>query len=223
MGCLGSFVAVGGPEGRNVLAEKEKGNVDDRVTAGLFVQVCLRIRALAKLGVELFPLDMTCCPPCSFKVTLRAQQAHGAERLLRGWWSLNTQCSIHSELGVRHIWPLLSLSLPLLFSSFPFLSTAWALDVVASWNAASPLAPSFLYRFRLSIERCKSSTPHTFGRCWRQIMWLSLSRRMLLLTAHGARTLNVWWTCHFVRASCCCRPDSLLGGGLLQFRALLVV
>ena len=46
VGCLGSFVSVGGPEGRNVVAEKEKGNVDDCVTAGLLVQVCLRIRAL---------------------------------------------------------------------------------------------------------------------------------------------------------------------------------
>ena len=44
------------------MAEKEKGDVDDRVTAGLLVQVCLRIRALAKLGVKFLPLDMTCCP-----------------------------------------------------------------------------------------------------------------------------------------------------------------
>ena len=34
MGCLGSFVSVGGPEGRNVMVEKEKGIVGDRVAAG---------------------------------------------------------------------------------------------------------------------------------------------------------------------------------------------
>ena len=63
MGCLGSFVSVGGPEGRNVVVEKEKGNVGDRVAAGWLVQVCPWIRALAKHGVKLLPLDFLVASP----------------------------------------------------------------------------------------------------------------------------------------------------------------
>ena len=48
---------------------------------------------------------------------------------------MNAQCSMYSVLGSY---------------------------VVASWNAASPSAPSFLHRFRLSSERFKSSTAHIF-------------------------------------------------------------
>ena len=60
-----------------------------------------------KLGVKLLPLAMTSCFLHSFKCNFRIQQAHGAERLLHGWWSLNAQCYIYSVLGVLHDWPLL--------------------------------------------------------------------------------------------------------------------
>ena len=132
-----------------------------------------------------------------------------AQSGFHGWWSLNAQCSMYSVLGS---------------------------DVVTSWNAASPSPPSFLHRFRLSSEQSKSSTVHIFGakhvglskilrhgleksrqltlgRCWRCNLWLFTSCRILLFSAHGARPSNGWWTCHIVRASCCCKPDSPLGGG----------
>ena len=92
VGCLGSFGSVDGPEGRNIVAEKEKGNVDDRVTGGLLVQVCVRIKE--KLGVKLLTLDMTCC-------SSRLCQDHpsSSRRRVHGWWSLNAHCSTHSVLG----------------------------------------------------------------------------------------------------------------------------
>ena len=118
---------------------------------------------MLNLGVKLLPLDMTCCPPLLFQghpssptsSRRRAAAALVVELGRAVFYSFSAGC--YARLAAA------SLSLPLSFSSFPFLSAAWTSDVVASWNASFPFAPSFLHRFRLSSERFKSSTAHTFG------------------------------------------------------------
>ena len=114
---------------------------------------------------------MTCCPPLLF-------QGHPFEsnKLTAQSGCCSAGCSARLAAA--------SLSLPLLFSSFPFLSTAWALDVVASWNASFSFAPSFLHRFRLSSERFASSTTHTFGAKPREGPLIDV--RQLLATSYVA-------------------------------------
>ena len=109
------------------------------------------------------PLDMTRCLSYSFKVTLRVQQAHGAERLLHGWWSLNAQCSIYSVLGGLHVWSLLLSHFLFGFprSSFSLMLGLWVWSRPGT-QPLSPQAPSFIHRIRLSSERIKSSTAHIF-------------------------------------------------------------
>ena len=108
-------------------------------------------------GVELLPLAMTSCLLYLFKVTLRVQ--HDAERLLHGW-----KCGVLFGAGCSARF-VVFFSPPSLscFLDSSFFSAAWTLDVLASWNAASPSAPSFLHCFRLSSERFKSSTAHILG------------------------------------------------------------
>ena len=52
MGCLGSFVSVGGPEGHNVVVEKKVMSVIMWQLVGLS-----RCVHFAKPGVKLLPLD----------------------------------------------------------------------------------------------------------------------------------------------------------------------
>ena len=117
VGCLGSFVSVGGPEGRNVVAEKEKGNVDHRV-----ILVCLS-RSVCGSGTMLnLALDMICCTSLLFQghpwsptsSRRRAAAAWVVELERAVFYSFSAGCSARLAAAF--------LSLPLLFSSFPFLS-----------------------------------------------------------------------------------------------------
>ena len=111
--------------------------------------------------------------------------------------------------------------------------SAYPLDVAACSSLLS-----FFQRSHLSGRRLKSSSAHTCGavlfglseivRPGRKRKPLVDVRHLLAISCAAAYSFSVpcccaWWTFHFVRASCCCWPDSPLGGGLFQCRVLLDV